>query len=291
MIAADTDRYRIDPAWWPDAVSAGEVVYPPGGTYGPRTQSDYQLVAIHSGRVRLEVDAVAYAFGAGSVCLLRPGHREFFAFATDEPTRHSWVTASAPVGVDPLPAGPGAAPPSVPLAGEVAEIVSLVVGLERSGGRMDPDLTRALALAAFLTFGRAAGIPATAPARHPAVGSAERFIHANLGQDLTLEEIARAAAVTPEHLCRLFRATLGTTPISHLWAERTREGLRLLGASGLAVQEVARRCGFRDQAHFSRRVRIATGRSPTAYRRSCWNQGLPGAYPPPVGDGTGRRRP
>src|ERR687887_338603 len=39
-----------------DLVSAGEVVYPPGGRLGPRWQRDVQLVLVHEGSARVAID-------------------------------------------------------------------------------------------------------------------------------------------------------------------------------------------------------------------------------------------
>jgi len=78
----------------PVRVSAGEVVYPPGGRLGPRRQHDVELVLVHSGSARIAVDGVERPLlNAGWVGLLVPGHRESFAFADGEPTHHSWVQA------------------------------------------------------------------------------------------------------------------------------------------------------------------------------------------------------
>jgi AraC-like DNA-binding protein len=46
----------------PVAVSAGEVVYPPGGRLGPRWQRDVQLVLVHSGSARIAIDDGPPAF-------------------------------------------------------------------------------------------------------------------------------------------------------------------------------------------------------------------------------------
>jgi AraC-like DNA-binding protein len=254
--------------WWPSAVNAGEVVYPPGGTYGPRVQRDYQLVALHSGWVRVTVDDAVYRFDAGTVFLLRPGHREHFQFATDGPTRHSWVAAR----VADLPAehlrGLGPTPPAAPLSASLERLILQAAAVYPAEDALGRDLAATLVRAALLCFWREAGLGPGGRRPSEPVLRAQEAVRRALAEPLTLRDLARAAAVSPEHLCRLFRAELGTTPMAYLWAERTRQGLRLLAATGLPVKEVAARCGFRSTFHFARRVRQATGLGPTAYRRS-----------------------
>src|SRR5688572_11100939 len=76
----------------PLRVSAGEVVYPPGGTLGPRWQHDVQLVLVHRGSARISIDDGPPALHrAESVALLLPGHRERFEFDRRGETHHSWV--------------------------------------------------------------------------------------------------------------------------------------------------------------------------------------------------------
>ena len=262
---------EIDPPWWPASVNAGEIVYPPGGTYGPRVQRDYQIVALHSGGVRLALDGDVHRFDAGTAFLLLPGHREHFRFAVDRPTHHSWAAAEVPAMPPAMLEGIGRTPPAAPLSEELSALILRAAAHMRHEGGLGRDLGTTLVRAALLCFWREAGLGGgrRRPVRDP-VARARQAVRAGLGEPLRLEDLARSAAVSAEHLCRLFRADLGASPMSYLWAERTREGLRLLAATGLPVAEVAERCGFRSSFHFARRVRQATGMSPTAYRERQW---------------------
>lgn len=59
---------------------AGSVVYPPGGHYGPRVQSDIQFVLLHTGNIQLELDDKELQFDVGQIFILKPGHREKLVF-------------------------------------------------------------------------------------------------------------------------------------------------------------------------------------------------------------------
>ena len=86
----------------PARVSVGMVTYPPGGTLGPRTQADLQLVLIQAGSAKVWIDDAPHRLTAGQVGLLLPGHRERFEFDAHVATRHSWLQAEVPA----LPRGP-----------------------------------------------------------------------------------------------------------------------------------------------------------------------------------------
>jgi AraC family transcriptional regulator len=244
----------------PGRVSVGEVVYPPGGTLGPRRQDDLELVLLHTGSAQITVDDLASAtYEAGTVALLLPGHREVFAFAADGPTHHSWVQAHV---ADP----PLGLPPSLPLSSGLAVIVRAAVEAARGPLPTARPLVAALAAAAFLRYAGEAQAP---PAG--AVERARAYLHAHVADPrVDLAQAARAAHVSPPHLVRRFKAEVGVTPMAYLWERRVAAGVDLLKHTGLPVGVVAEQCGFKSVYHFSRRVKAATGSSPVALRGERW---------------------
>ncbi len=251
---------EIDPP-----VSAGTVTYPPGGTLGPRTQRDVQLVVVHTGAARIWVDDEERRIAAGQVGLLLPGHRERFAFDEHAATRHSWVQVRLPDLAGRLAALPAALPASPPLE----TLVSEAVAAARSALATTSAVLVHLACAAIWRY--AGEAERGRPERPRPVDDAQRFIHAHLHDpDVALSDIAAAAHVTPAHLVRSFRAQHGTTPMAYLWQRRVAAGADLLAHTGLPIATVAERCGFATVHHFSRRVRQASGLPPGALRRARW---------------------
>jgi AraC family transcriptional regulator of arabinose operon len=251
---------EIDPA----RISVGEVVYPPGGRLGPRRQDDLQLVLVHRGSATIAIDdGPPVTHGAGTIALLLPGHREEFAFADDEPTRHSWVQAHVRLNRF------EALPRALPLSDALAALVADAVAVTRSPLPTAQPLLAALAAAAFWRYaGEAESGPAPAA---DAVERARRHAHAHLADPaLDLGELARAAHVSPPHLVRRFRDELGITPMAYVWRRRVAHGVDLLTHTGLPVGDIAGRSGFKSVYHFSRRVKEQTGRAPTALRRERW---------------------
>jgi AraC-like DNA-binding protein len=247
---------------WPESVSAGEVTYPPGGTLGPRRQNDVQLVLLHSGSMTVWVDGEPRGAGPGTVSLLLPGHDERFAFDSHRPSRHSWMQARVPEIPDDVHARLAGLPLLLPLSPAMVDLERLLLG------RVTEPLLLALG-ASMLWRYVAEADAAVAPTSVP-VDSALSFIHDNLARPLSLRDIAHAAGVAPAHLSRLFRAHVGTTPMAYVWGRRVDAGVELLASTGLPVGTIAERCGFQTSFHFARRVRRATGATPTEIRRRAW---------------------
>jgi AraC family transcriptional regulator of arabinose operon len=154
----------------------------------------------------------------------------------------------------------------------MADLIHEALTLKNSPLSTAPTLLKALAVEMIWRYiGEGELLMNGATTRpDPAIENARHFMHAHIGEPLTLDMIAMAAAVSPSHLIRLFRQQLNTTPMAYLWERRVGQGIDLLRQTGLSVGEIAKRCGFQTSYHFSRRVRQATGLSPLEVRQQAW---------------------
>ncbi len=99
-----------------------------------------------------------------------------------------------------------------------------------------------------------------------ATGRALRHIEAHLDEPLRLADLGRAVGLSPGHLQRVFRRTLGVSPRAYVTArrlERLRAGLR----PGVRVTDAVLDAGFASAAPAYREARRALGMTPAAYRR------------------------
>lgn len=89
----------------------------------------------------------------------------------------------------------------------------------------------------------------------------------HLHQPLTVERLARRAAMSPRTFARRFRAVTGTTPHQWLVGQRILMAQHLLEAGDDAVEAIAARCGFGSSAGMRLHFQRALSTSPQAYRR------------------------
>ncbi len=101
------------------------------------------------------------------------------------------------------------------------------------------------------------------------IGKALAFLCANASRRVTLNEVAREAALSPSRLSHLFREQVGLTPMQYLEHQRIRQAKQLLELSAHNVTQIALATGFESQSYFTRRFTTHTGMSPRQYRRDC----------------------
>ena len=85
--------------------------------------------------------------------------------------------------------------------------------------------------------------------------------------DLTVEQIAASASISPSECLRCFHDMIGTTPNQYLRGQRLQRAAELLCGTTLQVTAIAAQCGFEDSSYFARSFRQLYGCGPTEFRR------------------------
>jgi AraC family transcriptional regulator len=99
------------------------------------------------------------------------------------------------------------------------------------------------------------------------------FIDANLGAAVSLADLAAQVEMSVFHFARSFRQTTGIAPYQFVLRRRIELARELLRTPDSSVAEVALRCGFSQQSHFSEVFRRIAGVSPREYRAALGVQG------------------
>jgi AraC-like DNA-binding protein len=111
------------------------------------------------------------------------------------------------------------------------------------------------------------GVPTRRPGREArAVRRSREYLQEHAGEQVTLEELARYAGLSPSHLSRVFRDAMGMPPHAYQTQVRVRRAQSLL-RSGRPIGEVAAAAGFYDQAHLTRHFKRIVGLTPGRYPR------------------------
>jgi AraC-like DNA-binding protein len=103
---------------------------------------------------------------------------------------------------------------------------------------------------------------------HPSVIKALAYLETHWSEHVLNSDLASAAHISQSHLNVVFREQLGTTPRHYLLQLRIRAAQRLLRDPYRTVKQVARECGFDDEAYFVRVFRKITGTPPGKWRNT-----------------------
>ena len=129
-------------------------------------------------------------------------------------------------------------------------------GLESAAGNAQPPALQS----------RCAGI------RPEVLDRVLQLIDQRFHEPLRVEDLGRHACLSPFHFARMFKVSVGQAPHAYLTTKRMQHARDLLGGSTVPIAEVARRVGFRTQAHFSGVFRKQVGMTPGQYRREHRNE-------------------
>lgn len=94
------------------------------------------------------------------------------------------------------------------------------------------------------------------------------YINNYLDQELSLEELAALAQLSPYHFCRSFKQSTGFTPHQYVIRQRVERAKRLLKDGTMGIPEVAIACGFTHQSHLNRHFKRVTGVTPKKFSQS-----------------------
>lgn len=97
------------------------------------------------------------------------------------------------------------------------------------------------------------------------------YIQKNYKKPLTVGELAAVAKVTEQHVIRLFRQHLGTTPIRYINRTRVFHAIDLLRNTDLTVKQIAYEIGFEDPNYFCRVFKREEKMTPLETRRRIAN--------------------
>jgi AraC family transcriptional regulator len=93
------------------------------------------------------------------------------------------------------------------------------------------------------------------------------LVHAKMGDDLSLDEMAQSIGLSTAHFARMFRKSTGETPHQFVLRQRVERAKAMLRVPDVRVLDVAVACGFTTQQHFAQVFRDVCGVSPTKYRQ------------------------
>jgi PAS domain S-box-containing protein len=99
-----------------------------------------------------------------------------------------------------------------------------------------------------------------------AILKALSFIEQNLGERISLDQLAMSSNMSKYHFSRVFRKIEGMSPMSFVNSVKIERAGEILSRSTLSISEVAFSVGFNSVSHFIGQFRKLSGMTPSDYR-------------------------
>jgi AraC-like DNA-binding protein len=234
----------------------------PGSRYVSDHARRITVFSLVTGDAEIEMDGGVVRLSAGQSVLIDADTPYIYVANADKAHLISWADS------DPLP---GRLP--APHHGRVFATTPRIEALHELGfgagpstARAHADISRYLGHALMIECANVAARGQSPSRAGRAVPRLERVLYADLRHDWTAPEMARAISLSQRTLTRRLKSEAGLSATALLWKVRVRQSVSLLTRSDLNGASVAELCGFKSTYHFSRRIKQATGMSPTILR-------------------------
>ena len=117
------------------------------------------------------------------------------------------------------------------------------------------------------------GASVVAPVMHGGLAGRQQkevadYIEARLDEEISLQDLAAVAQLSPFHFARAFKESFGEPPHRYLVVRRMERAKALLKDSALTVTEIGLMLGFSETSSFTAAFRRLVGTTPSNYRRS-----------------------
>ena len=94
------------------------------------------------------------------------------------------------------------------------------------------------------------------------------YITGNYAEKIYIETLADMVALSPDYFTKMFKDSIGKTPIDYINGVRVNHSLRLLTMTDTSINDIADELGFSNPNYFHKIFKAYMQTSPLAYRKS-----------------------
>ena len=94
------------------------------------------------------------------------------------------------------------------------------------------------------------------------------YVDLHYGEKIYIETLSDMITVSPDYFTKMFKESIGKTPIDYINGIRINRALALLSESDVPVNEIAEQIGFSNPNYFHKIFKQYMVTSPLAYRKS-----------------------
>jgi AraC-like DNA-binding protein/ABC-type Fe3+-citrate transport system substrate-binding protein len=96
---------------------------------------------------------------------------------------------------------------------------------------------------------------------------AREYLERNYHENITIDQLARIAEISPKYFVDVFKKTYGHSAMDYLTALRMNRAKQLMARSSAKLRDIAHQIGYQDEFYFSRKFKKEVGVTPTLYMK------------------------
>ncbi|MFB9279509.1 AraC family transcriptional regulator [Cohnella cellulosilytica] len=253
--------HELDSLW----IKLVDAEWIPRGRIKPRLVDSHAVLTVKQGRGRLTIDlrdcradaGVSYLVSPGQTIAARPdGDEAFSLYLVRFRARREDGSEAC-----------------FPASGELAPQETTAASCETllqywtEGGPL--ERFRAQAVLQEWLYALLKPVPrVSSPNSRTALERTKSYIDGHYHENLTIEQLARIAELSPKYYVDLFKKTYGLSTIDYVTEARLNQAKRMIAQSDMKLSDVAHQVGYQDEFYFSRKFKQTTGLTPSAYARN-----------------------
>ena len=239
----------------------------------PRLVQHYELEIFHTDSGQSHVDDNVYPIRRGMILCAKPGQIRY----SDLPVRCSFIRITPVEGgeIDEILQGL----PNVFFAEEETdeilakfEKISVILTEEDVDAKIRVNALLLDVIYRCLRLSRNERARRLPDAGDRIVAEAMQYLNRHYTEGCSLQELAKAVHVSPNHLHAVFHKKTGGTPYEYTVKKRIEKAKQLIRAGEYSLSRVAEETGYCSQSHFNKVFKEQTGRTPVEYRNALWEQ-------------------
>lgn len=244
---------------------------PYGATYRQHGRKDYYLSYNHSGSMKIKSGGKIYEVDEGAIFIYRPFEEQYYGQANKQPISNYWVHFT------------GYAVNELLFKADLGEGNIFYTGVSHEFPVLFEAIINELAekpynfkyiSASFLeqllfVISRklAYNSGEDVKKRDLRINNTVNFIHRNYSKNVTVNELASIAGLSPNRYSIAFKKLTGVSPQQYLINFRLQKAKELIGHTSLNIKQIASLAGFDNQLYFSRIFKKYENISPSGYMK------------------------
>lgn len=146
--------------------------------------------------------------------------------------------------------------------GEISELLSHALQLTKKAGNFN-QLKESIKKWIFEIKGR---VDTSRKLDSDPIQRAKNWIQENLGEHITIKEIAEQIYMSPTYFSNYFKAQTGETILDYITKCRLEKAKELLEMTDIKIYDISSQLGYQDTKYFSRLFKQWYGQTPSQYR-------------------------